>query len=222
MKCLSAIVLVLAALSTLCSTLPATESDPSCLDHFDGKLAAGWSWLREDSGAWRIKDNALEIRVQPGVAHNVKSALVRKVPDRGRQQYAVEVTVTSLTPPTQQYEQAGITWYHDGKPLAKLVKEYIDGKTWIVMGGPTDPDGKRGLAAKVPVDAPTVRLRLIVSADRYRGQFQPGGEGEFQPAGTGPLPPPSGDEVSIQCYNGPPDAEHWFRFDDFQVVNWSD
>ena len=47
-------------------------------------------------------------------------------------------------------------------------------------------------------------------------------EGEFQTAATGKLPPPGEDEVSIQCYNGPPDAEHWIRFDDFRVLKLAD
>ncbi len=204
-------------LALLSSSVLAGDPKTIFTDPFDGPLKEGWSWLREDPGAWRIRDGALEIRVQPGVAQTVKNALVREAPDRSRGKYAVEVTVATLTPPKQQYEQAGITWYHDGKPLAKLVKEYIDGKTWIVMGGPTDPDGKRGLAAKLPMEAQTVRLRLILTTDRYQAEFQPGGEGEFQAAGSGPLPPPSGDQMSLQCYNGPPDAEHWFRFDDFRI-----
>ncbi|NUQ62153.1 MAG: hypothetical protein HUU20_06680 [Pirellulales bacterium] len=204
-------------LAAIFSTARAADPDPLFVDSFDGKLGDGWSWLREDAGAWRIKDGALEIRVQPGVASNVKNALVRSAPDRSQGKLAFEITVTNLAPPTQQYEQAGITWYHNGQPLAKLVKEYIDGKTWIVLGGPTDPDGKRGLAGKTPVDAPTVRLRLTVTADRYQAEFQPG-EGKFQPAGSGPLPPPRDDQVSVQCYNGPPDAEHWFRWDDFRIV----
>ena len=36
---------------------------------------------------------------------------MRKAPDRARGQYAVEVTVAFLSPPSHQYEQAGITWY---------------------------------------------------------------------------------------------------------------
>jgi hypothetical protein len=215
--------IVLASLVAMVSAmLSAAEPEPLVVDAFDGKLEQGWSWLREERGAWRFRDGALEIRVQPGVADNVKNALVRDVPDRSRGKYAFEVTVTSTAPPTRQYEQAGITWYHDGKPFAKLVKEYIDGKTWIVLAGPTDPDGKRGLAGKIPMESQTVRLRLVVTADRYQGQFQPGAEGPFQPAGAGPLPPPSGDQVSIQCYNGPPEAEHWFRFDDFRAMELSE
>ena len=40
-------------------------------DRFDGKLADGWTWLRQNPDAWRFRDGALEIRIEPGVAHNV-------------------------------------------------------------------------------------------------------------------------------------------------------
>ncbi len=68
----------------------------------------------------------------------------------------------------------------------------------------------------------TVQLRLIVTADKWTAQFRPDGKGEFQTAGTGRLPAPNNDQVSIQCYNGPPDAEHWIRFDDFRIIELSE
>jgi len=177
-------------------------------DHFKGKLKEGWSWLREDPAAWRIRDDALEIRVQPGVAHNVKNALVRPAPDRSKGTYAIEVTVTNHTRPTRQYEQAGLTWYHGGKPVFKLVKELVDGGLLIVPG-------------HKPMASQTVQLRLIATADSYRAQYRPDAKGEFQTAATGKLPAPGNDQISIQCYNGPPDAEHWIRFDDFRVLGLS-
>ena len=42
-------------------------------------------------------------------------------------------------------------------------------------------------------------------------------KGEFLTAGKGRLPAQGKDHVSIQCYNGPPDAVHWIRFDDFSI-----
>jgi len=178
-------------------------------DRFEGKLADGWSFLRENPAAWRIKDGALEIMVEPGVANTVKNALVRAAPDRSKGKYAVEVTVTNTTAPTQQYEQAGITWYVDGKPVFKLVKELVDGKLCIIPG-------------RKLMDAQTVQLRLVVTADSYTAQYRPDGKGEYQTAATGKLPPPKNDQVSIQCYNGPPDARHWIRFDDFRIVELPD
>ena len=213
--------LITAAVLTLNVSLWAAEPRLVVEDRFEGKPAKGWTWLRENPKAWRIAENALEIRVEPGNAATVKNALVRKAPDRSRGKFAAEVTVTNTTAPTRQYEQAGLTWYHDEKPLFKLVKELIDGKTWIVLLGPTDPK-KRGLAGKVPMPAKTVQLRIIVTADRYTGQFRPDAKGEFQPAGSGPLPPAAKDQISIQCYNGPPDAEHWMRFDDFRLLQLPD
>src|SRR4051794_26069570 len=97
-------------------------------DPLQGKRAAGWSWLRENPRNWRLTPKGLEVRVEPGLAETVKNALVRPAPDRSRGKYAVEVTVASLSPPTRQYEQAGLTWYQGGRPVFKLVHEFIDGK----------------------------------------------------------------------------------------------
>ena len=41
-------------------------------------------------------------------------------------------------------------------------------------------------------------------------------------AAEGPLPAGPNEQVSIQCYQGPPDAEHWIRFDDFRVLELPD
>jgi len=174
-------------------------------DEFKGKLADGWSWLREDADAWRLKDEALEIRVQPGVAHNVKNALVREAPDRSKGTYAIEVTVTNNTKPIQQYEQAGITWYSNGKPVIKLVKELVNGKLVVVPG-------------LKPMAEKSVQLRMIVDKDSWTAQYRPGGKGEYLIAGKGKLPPANKDQVSIQCYDGPPEAEHWIRFDGFRII----
>ncbi len=197
--------LLSAAWLLCCGSLLAAEPRAVFEDGFQAKLGKGWTWLREHREAWRIKDDALEIRVEPGVAPTVKNALLRKAPDRRRGKFVVEVTVTNTVPPIRQYEQAGITWYHGGKPVFKLVKELINGETWIIPG-------------KKPMPAKTVQLRLIVTAGSWTAQYRADGKGKFLTAAEGKLPAPGDDQVSIQCYNGPPDAEHWIRFDDFRIV----
>ena len=187
------------------SPASAPAADVIFEDSFAEAPAAGWSWIREDADAWRIEDQALEIRVQPGLAGTVKNALVRAAPDRSKGKLAVEVTVANHTRPTQQFEQAGITWYVGGKPVFKLVKELVDGKLVIIPG-------------RKPMTAKSVQLRLIVTADSFTAQYRPNAEGEFLTAAEGKLPPPGDDQVSIQCYNGPPDAEHWIRFDEFRIL----
>jgi len=193
------------ALWTLVGVVLAGEPRVLFEDGFHKKPGDGWTWLRENRAAWRIRADGLEIRVEPGVAATVKNALLRKSPDRSKVKFAVEVTMTFTTPPTQQYEQGGITWYHEGKPVFKLVHEHIDGKEWIIPG-------------KKPAPGKTVQLRLVVDGRRYAAQYREDEKGKFQTAGTGQLPPPGRDQVSIQCYNGPPDAEHWIRFDNFRIV----
>jgi hypothetical protein len=85
-----------------------------------------------------------------------------------------------------------------------LVKELIDGELYIIPG-------------KKPISCNTVQLRIIADGKKLIGQFRPDGKGKFQTAGTKTLPPSANEQVSIQCYNGPADAEHWIRFDDFRI-----
>lgn len=174
-------------------------------EDFNGKTDDGWTWLRENPPCRRIRNDGLEIRVEPGVADTVKNALLRPAPDRHEGTYAIEVTVTNHTMPTQQYEQAGITWYNDGKPVFKEVKELIDGDLFIIPG-------------KKPMPTKSVRLRLIVTADSWEAQYRPEGGTDFLTADAGELPPPADDQVSIQCYNGPEDEDHWIRFNDFRII----
>ncbi len=188
---------------------PAAPGEEIFYDSFDGKLGPGWSWLREHREYWRIQDGALEIHSEPGLAHNVKNALLRDAPDRRTGKYAIDVTVRNMTPAKQQYEQLGITWYSDGKPVFKLVKERVNGKNLIVPG-----------FKELSTD--TVQLRLIVTASTWEAQYRPNGKGEFLTAAKGKLRPPGKDQISIQCYHGPTDAVHWMRFDDFRIWQIAD
>lgn len=183
----------------------AEETSLIFADSFQERLADGWHWLRELPGAWRIREGGLEIRALPGDANSVKNALRRLAPDRTSGAFAVEVTVSNLTPPTVQFEQVGITWYVDDKPVFKLVKELIDGKMYIIPG-------------RKPVENVAIRLRLVIDGDRWIAQYRPAGEKTFLVAAEGTLPPAKNDQVSLQCYHGPQDAEHWMRFEDFRIV----
>ena len=86
----------------------------------------GWGIWSPSLGDWVI-DDGLDIVVEPGLNDTVKNALIRVAPDRSKGKYQIEVTVHTLTHPTNQFEQAGITWYQNGDPMFKEVKELIDG-----------------------------------------------------------------------------------------------
>jgi hypothetical protein len=197
---------------------PAAEPQVVFEDAFQVKPGPGWSWLREHPGYWRFGEKALEIRVEPGRAPDVKNALVRPAPDRSQGKYAIEVTITNTVPATNQYEQAGITWYVDGKPVVKIVKELVKGEPCMILGGPKAAAGKQGGPRRAVLADKTARLRLVVTADEFAGQYQAGAKGKFESLGAGALPPAKNDQVSIQCYNGAAEAEHWFRFENFRIL----
>ncbi len=174
-------------------------------ENFDGALDADWIWLRENPDCWRMRDGGLEIMVEPGVAATVRNALVRPAPDRSGGIFAIEVTIFNHSVPTQQYEQAGITWYQNGEPVFKEVKELVDGEVLVIPGGK-------------PMPTESVRLRLVVDSESWEAQFRPEGATGFSTAATGELPAAEMEQVSLQCYNGPPGEEHWIRFEDFRIV----
>ena len=176
-------------------------------DDLKGELGEGWSWLRAESEDWRLTDKGLEIRIRPGDANTVQNALVRQAPEADR--LAIEVTVEFLNPPTVQYEQAGITWYHGDKPVFKIVHERIDGKLMVVPGKP--------LAEKIPV-----RLRLIVGGGRFIAQFRHQDEDAYTTAAEGELLRSRDDKISLQAYHGPEDTAHWVRFSDFVIRERTD
>jgi hypothetical protein len=189
------------------------QKDPAVMfdENFDkDTLSTGWTWLRENPKAWRLNAAALEIKVEPGDANTVKNALLRDAPDRAKAgaRYAIELTVTNLTKPTRQWEQAGLTWYIDGKPIFKLVKELVDGKVEVIPG-------------KSPADHDTVHLRLIVAGAQLTAQYRFDHKSDWKTSAIAKLPQPDPrlkEQISIQCYHGPEDAEHWIRFDDFRII----
>lgn len=178
-------------------------------DAFDGKLAEGWSWLRETKGYWRLREKGLEIRVEPGLAETVKSALLRDAPDRAATPFAAEVTI--INEPSNQFEQAGIVWYRDGKPIVKLVKELVDGQLSVVLSG-------EGFFAKKPVSSKRLELRFEVDAKGFTGLYREKASDPWQKAGGAALPADLKPQLSLQCYHGPKDAEHWVRFERFKIL----
>ena len=193
--------------------------DILCRDDFSHGLAAGWKWVREDRSAWRVADRGLEIRVLPGNlwgrANNVKNVLVRPASDLAPG--PVEALVTVANRPTHQYEQANLAWYYDDSHMVKLGLELVDGQVCIVMG--REQADKTRTLAKIPITATTVQLRMRVDGNQIRGQYRPSGTEPWLDAGAGELPAPVGvpASVSLHCYQGPADAEHWARFSDFQL-----
>ena len=188
-------------------------------DDFKLKLGAGWSWVREHREAWRASERGLEVRLEPGNmwgnANDAKNVLVRPAPDAAQDE--IEITVTVENHPTAQYEQVDLAWYYDDGHMVKLGLELVDGKLSIVMG--REENDRTRTVKIIPLDAFRVQLRLRVKGNGVRGQFRPAGSDTWQAVGECDLPAPveAKSRISLQFYQGPPDAEHWARVNDFRV-----
>jgi regulation of enolase protein 1 (concanavalin A-like superfamily) len=204
------------------SFLPATAGEPDVIfqDDFKGKLADGWTWVREDPKAWRVTDAGLEVLLQPGNmwggANNAKNVLVRPVPDPAKQPLEISVTVSNK--PTGQYEQVDLVWYYDDSHQIKIGQEQVDGVLCLVMGR-EEKDRTRTIA-KPPFEAFSVDVRFLVSGDSLKGQYRATGEKEWRTAGECTLPKNGDPKISLQVYQGPADAERWGRFKGFKIVKW--
>jgi regulation of enolase protein 1 (concanavalin A-like superfamily) len=186
-------------------------------DDFKGALGQGWSWIREHREGWRLTDHGLEIRVEPGnmwgPANNAKNILVRQAPDHAQKEIITSVQVENR--PTEQYEQANLVWFYDDGHMVKLGLEQVDGKLTIVMGR-EEKDRARTIAI-IPVQANRIGVRFLVKGNNLRGQYRTPESESWVDAGQCDLPVNGPPKVTLQCYQGPADQEHWARFTDFRI-----
>lgn len=189
-------------------------------DEFRGRLGNGWTWIREEPSAWRVREGALELRILPGNlwggANNSRNVLVREAPPLEGGE--LEITVKFENQPTGQYEQVNLAWYYDDSHMVKLGREIVDGPVCVVMGR-EERDQCRTIA-RPPVSGGWYRLRLIVSGNQIRGQYWPEGANQWADAGSCDLPVPANGKpkISLHSYNGFSDREHWARITEFKVV----
>lgn len=214
-------------LASTAATHAADDGEVIFQDKFDGKLAEGWSWEREDRATWRTGPVGLEVRVQPGnmwgPANNAKNVLVRLIPVPT--DAPVEISVTFSNAPTAQWEQANLVWFYDDSNMVKLGQELVTGRFSIVMG--REENDRARTVAIIPLDDNTVELRLQAFHNRIRGQFRTRYWSEWRDVGECDLPVKGEPKASLHFYNGPPNEEHWIRAPSFAVrrlkpesVNW--
>jgi hypothetical protein len=118
---------------------------------------------------------------------------------------ATDVVVTNQ--PTLQGEQAGLIWYVDDATYVKLVKECLDGTTWIVLAREEDDQGT--LISRIPFEVATAHLRLSLRGGEVAGEARAPDTGEWQTVGS--CAPPTGVAVrpGICVHGGPADEVHW-------------
>lgn len=205
-------------LIVLCTAIPAFAGDSILFrDQFEGRLAQGWSFIRENTNGWRVIDGALQIRIEPGNMwggeNSGKNVLVREAPEHADRE--IEITVTVSNQPTAQYEQVDLVWYYNDSNMVKIGLELVDGKLSIVMG--REQNDRAKTIAVISVAAHQMQLRQRVKGNIIRGQYRPLGTEKWLDAGECDLPVRGAPRLALQCYQGPKDAEHWATIKDFTV-----
>lgn len=205
-------------IANLCAA-GALGAEPLFRDTFHNRLQPGWSWIREDASAWRVKNGALEIRIQPGnmwgPENSGKNVLVRELPPL--KEGAIEISTTVEHSPTEQYEQADLVAYWDDSHMVKIGEELVDGKLSIVMGR-EEKDRTRTINI-IPLSVNKVELKLRIEQGRVTGSYRPKGEGEWHTAGTCDWPGTVLPRIALQTYQGTNQKEHWARITNFQITS---
>ena len=136
------------------------------LDSLSNPPQEPWIWIRENTKTHYTSEQGLSIELEPGSlmggGQGVKNILVRPLPINASM---VEAQVEF--DPELQYEQAGLILYNDDDSYIKLVKEFVDGKPWIVMG--VEIDAKNPMVKKVPVSGSKVKLRFRFNEESIQG-----------------------------------------------------
>lgn len=94
---------------------PVVETHGRFRDDFDGVLAAGWSWVREDPTHWNLTDapGALRIVLQPGGIGSIASSPANNLLLRQAPEGDFEIATLVHFTPTSNYQSAGLLIYQD-------------------------------------------------------------------------------------------------------------
>jgi regulation of enolase protein 1 (concanavalin A-like superfamily) len=200
------------------SLLLATPGDDGQVlfeEAFDGSLQPGWQWVREDKDEWRIRDNVLQVRSQPGriwSGNDAKNLLL--VRPAKPQDVAARVSVAHE--PKEKWEQAGLLWYVDDDNFVKLISEHIDGKMYVVIA--REQAGRGKVVGKIAVPSANLQLRLKVQSSRVTGQWRLKSADPWSDAGTCELDAKGDRRFGLFTQNGPKDPVRWVRFDGFVIA----
>ena len=185
-------------------------------DTFRGTMDQDWTWLHEAPEAWHVGWRALHIRALPGTLwgdrDDARNILLRPAQpvENG---LASEVTIRNI--PQIQGEQGGLIWYVDDANYVKLVKECLDGSTWIVLA--REEDDKGTLVNRIPYPGDSAHLRLLLSDGKMVGQVQADKGGEWQTVGSCAPSETAEVRLGICVHGGSEDEPRWAELSTFKV-----
>lgn len=186
---------------------------------FDGTLAKGWSWVREDAKAWRLDKGSLVVKTSTGSLwqqqNNNRNILLRALPDAKNKRVAVEALVENE--PTNGFEHAGLVWYCDDDNYVALLREKLGAKVEVQLVSETNAKPKVGFAQK-PFEPKTVWLRMELSGGKAKGLFRASEKDNWQVLGQCDLPLKGEPRVGLITGYAPQKSDHESRFSKFRIL----
>jgi regulation of enolase protein 1 (concanavalin A-like superfamily) len=186
---------------------------------FKGKLADGWSLVREDAKGWRLDQGALVIRTSTGGLwlkdNNTQNIFLRTPPQTKDAPLIIEVFVENE--PTNAYEHAGLVWYGDDDNYVILVKEKVGDRQLVQLVPEYEGRPKVGFAEKA-YQGKGVWLRMEVFGGKVRGQFRATEKDAWQTLGECDLPSKGEPRLGLLTGYAPKNMEHEARFRSFRIL----
>ena len=215
LNCLPFAALFLAA----CTAAVAQEKEQVLFaDPFDGTLAKGWTWLREDPKAWRIDRGVLVIKTSTGSLwqkqNNAKNLLLRGLPD-SKERVAFEALIENE--PTNGFEHAGLVWYCDDDNYVALMREKLGAVVKVQIVSEKDGKPKVGFAEK-QFDPKTVWLRMELVGGKAKGLYRATEKDAWQVLGECELPVKGEPRVGLITGYAAKEQTHESRFSKFRIV----
>lgn len=194
-------------------------------DDFEAGLSSKWQAVGLDQEDYRIRDGALELRVQPGKPTRDTPMLKVILPFTSSGTVVASVDVTILDRFTEPAEFAGLFLTAERGVEFGGKKQRIDGHLVFSPGKVQfiGKAGEEGNPAKYtrkywPADKAAGPLRIIVRNHYAHFQVGPSTEGKYLNLFHSAIRKNEKQRgFSLVAAGGPEDAEHWVRFDNFRV-----
>ena len=190
---------------------------------FDGTMQAGWGWVGDTDGGWRLENGQLHILTQPGGIHlddaGVKNLLVRDVP-ASEDRLCIDVDLRNR--PESLYENAGIMLYLDNDNYVRVNKESFLGRRDppVILQVVSEIDGQSHddhYNVSYERDAP-VSLRMRIDAEIVTSFYRRGQTDPWIEYGRIERPVASGLRIGVETSYGAAGADRWVAFDNFRII----
>ncbi len=195
-------------------------------DKFEKGLSDKWDLSGLKKEDYRIRDGALELRVQPGPQSATTPLMTVALPFTTDDTVTASVEITPLNPFTERGEFAGLYLTSDKRPEFGGEKKNIEGYTVFApgevdfIGQPGEEGDPQNFTVKYwPAKLEAGPVRVIVRGSYAYFQVGPSTEGKYATYFHSAIQKQNkGLGFGLMAAGGPADGEHWVRFDNLKIV----